>query len=211
MIRRSNQSSNITKRWEMKFRHNKIYMIASLLCFLGAPAFAEQEPSQQNTWDGYKVIVEKNIFSRNRWQQAERTARQGGATAPARARAPESFFVLRGITRDEDGFIAFIEDTRTYNMARTRVGDSVTEGTVKDMTLDHMAFELNGETRQIEIGMDLEGIAPQATNIGPAAFVPSSGISPQEGTDSGKLAPSKEETEDILKRLRERRQRELGE
>ena len=195
----------------MKFRHNKIYVIASLLCFLGAPAFAEQEPSLQNTWDGYKVIVEKNIFSRNRWQQAERTARQGGATAPARARAPESFFVLRGITRDENGFIAFVEDTRTYDMARARVGDSLTEGTVKDMTLDHMTFELNGETRQIEIGMDLGGTAPQATSIGPAAFVPSVDISPQGETNSEKAAQAKEEAEDILKRLRERRQRELGE
>ena len=195
----------------MKFRHNKICLITSLLCFLGAPTFAEQEPSQQNAWDGYKVIVEKNIFSRNRWQQAEKTVMQGRATAPARVRAPESSFVLRGITRDEDGFIAFIEDTRTYNMARTRVGDSVTEGTVKDMTLDHMAFELNGEMHQIEIGMDLGGTAPQATKIGPAAFVPSGGISPQGETDSAKDAPSKEETEDILKRLREKRQRELGE
>lgn len=133
------------------------------------------------------------------------------ATAPDRARAPESFFVLRGITRDEDGFIAFIEDTRTYNMARTRVGDSVTEGTVKNMTLDHMTFELNGETRQIEIGMDLGGTAPLTTNISPAAFVPSVDISPQGGTNFGKATPSKEETEDILKRLKERRQRELGE
>jgi hypothetical protein len=74
-----------------------------------------------------------------------------------------------------------------------------------------MAFELNGETRQIEIGMDLGGTAPQATSTSPAAFVPSVDISPQGGTNSGKAAPSKEEAEDILKRLRERRQRELGE
>jgi hypothetical protein len=195
----------------MMLRHSKIYVIATLLCLLAAPAFSEQEPSPQNTWDEYEVIVNKNIFSRNRWQQARRTAEQGRANAPDRARAPESFFVLRGITRDEDGFIAFIEDTRTYNMARTRVGDSVTEGTVKNMTLDHMAFELNGETRQIEIGMDLGGTAPQATSISPAAFVPSVDISPQVGTNFGKAAPSKEEAEDILKRLRERRQRELGE
>lgn len=195
----------------MIFRYEKIYVTALLLSLLATPAFGEEESSPQNTWGEYAVIVEKNIFSRNRWQQAERTARQAQMTRSP-TRNPESYLVLRGITRDDEGFIAFIEDTRTYNMSRVRVGDPVTEGTVKDMSLDHVEFKLNGEARRIEIGMDLGGRAPQATTYTDApSFGPSRSISPQGGSDTDKAASSKKETDDILKRLKERRQRELGE
>ena len=143
----------------MIFRSCRTCIFALLLFLFAAPTFCEEEPSPQNSWDGYEVIVNKNIFSRNRLQQVERTAGQDRMTTPASARAPENFLVLRGVTRDAEGFIAFIEDTRTYNVSRARVGDSVTEGVVKDMSLDHMEFELNGEARRIEIGMDLGGMA----------------------------------------------------
>jgi hypothetical protein len=195
----------------MMFRNNKMYLIVPLFFLFGVPVFGEEEISPQSTWEEYTVIVEKNIFSRNRWQQTERATTQA-RTSPARARTPESFFVLRGIARDDEGFIAFIEDTRAYKMSRIRVGEPVTEGKVKDMSLDHVDFELNGEARRIEIGMDLGGSAPQATTYtGSPSFDLPGGISPQGKDDSGKPASSKEETDDILKRLKERRQRELGE
>jgi hypothetical protein len=166
------------------------------------------ESDKQDPWARYQIILERNIFSRQRGP-----IRPPGDTQEPREVVvpnPESYFLLKGIVQEGDEFIAFIEDTRSAQILRLRAGHSVARGVIADLSLDTLEYELEGQKRTVRMGYDLEGGrgAVTAGELAEWSQTPAA-AEPQAGPPSEPAAPTGDQA-DILKQLMERRRQQLG-
>jgi len=129
-------------------------IIGLSILFLSSIAFAADEETKEEkaTWNDYKIIAEKNIFNRYR-SGAVTTMRQQQVMVASE----QSYYTLRGITRQSDGYISFIEDARTAKVTRFKKGDAVAQGKVSAITMDDITYEYGDKALEIEVGMNLEG------------------------------------------------------
>ena len=177
--------------------------VPTLLLISAAQSSLAQPGEAPVRWEDYRAVVERNIFSRDRGR-----AREPGPTvarqAPPRA---ERYIVLKGVVQQGKELIAFLEDTRAATTSRARIGDAVGQGRLANITLDHVEYELDGQTEKIEIGSNLAGSAPPA--LIPYELLEDAGVSglPAAGTASGTVS---EEEAAVLERLRQKREKELG-
>ncbi len=172
------------------------------------PIAIERSAIAQNTWASYQIILQRNIFSR---QRGPIRRRRDDRPRPAITRNPESYLVLKGIVQEGDTFIAFIENTQTNTVLRLREGESVTRGTVKNFTLDSIEYQLEGNTISVVIGRDLEGgqgTLPMSRLMELSAGA-SSSVSDPNAPAKQEAVPSEEEAE-ILRKLMEQRRQQLG-
>ena len=183
----------------------------SLLCLVMCGITgAARRPASERSWERYNILVERNIFARNRGRKREREPAET-TVAPK----PERYQVLAGVVQQGDEFIAFIEDSRGGTKA-VRSGDEIAEGRVKTINLASIRFEQDGKTTTIKIGDSLQGgPRPRFTKDATRA----SGTAKDATKAAGSATPSakpaaKPATSDsqaaILERLRQRRKKELG-
>ncbi len=158
------------------------------------------------SWDKYKIVIERNIFSRQRGPRVERTRRQAPAAPPAPD--PESYVVLKGIVQEDGAFIAFLEDTQTGQVLRVREGDSVVRGKIKSLTLDSLEYEFEDRTMTVTMGLNLQGGREGADFTGTYDFSPTSSTTTSATTESS--APPSEDEAEILRQLMERRKQQVG-
>lgn len=175
-----------------------------------AEGFENAEPG---SWASYGIILQRNIFSR---QRTPFRPREKSSAPQAVVKNPETHFVLKGVVQENDAFTAFIEDTEGGGVLRLRQGDRVARGVIKTLSLDSLEYQLEDKTVSISLGCDLEGtrgIATMSTasmlnawqSSTPAAAATPAG---QQG-QAQPSAPSGAEA-DILKRLMEQRKQQLG-
>jgi len=119
---------------------------------------------------------------------------------------PESYLLLKGVVQEDNQFIAFVEDKRTGTVLRLREGDTVARGMVKALTLDGLQYQFQDKTIPVSMGSDLEGGSGAITAGDLANF---SSMAAPAASSTGSSAPSADEA-DILKRLMEQRQQQLG-
>ncbi len=176
-------------------------------------ARAQRQPDVNGFRDKYSMIVERNIFTRDRGKRREPESVQGQKqVAPPIGKS----YVLRGISIWGREHIAFFENVRYGATQMYRVGDSVEGGKIKKITLDHVEVENETRVVTIKVGDDLAGeTASSPLTLG--EFVdrleetePSASV--EKNSDTQEVAPTKtepEDTEDILEKLMERRNQEL--
>ena len=178
------------------------------LMVLFAAAAAVAAPStrdgvrQTAPWERYLVLSERNIFSRDR---NKRPASRPASTQPRVVITTNEYFVLTGIGHDGREGIAFIEDTRSGRTIRARVGETVGEGRLVKITLDYVQYESKTKTTRIEIGSNLAGSIASRPSTTTASTRPAATVdagAPQGATNA--------DTSAILKRMRQRRERETG-
>lgn len=179
----------------------------------GQPAAAgtEQQPALRLAgWAAYKVIVERNMFSRQRGTRTGRSDDRGMRPPPPTPN-PESYYVLKGIVQENGAFIGFLEDTRGGQIVRVRKGDSVARGVIKALGLDSIEYQLEDRTITVTMGYDLEGGRGAVTMAQLYELSQTYSTTPQAGATSapGESSPSGDEA-DILRQLMERRQQQLG-
>ena len=187
--------------------HRLCTYAAVVLFLVSSAAGAETEESRpQASWDDYEIVVDRNIFRRDR-----RPASRG----PSRVVLPEApppagrFIVLRGIAQQGDQHVAFFEQTRTGEVTRVRAGDTIADGQVAGITLDYVEFEKDGATVRVETGKNLEGRAsafsiPFGSYDSVELLAPAAGATAPTGG-----APSAAEAA-IMERLRQKRESELA-
>jgi len=173
--------------------------ITMLLLLLGqtAPA-ADEERRAESSYDRYRVVIERNIFSRRRGERRERSPEPARPIPPD----PERSVVLNGVVQQGDDMIAFLEDSRTGVTIRARSGDSIVRGRLKALTLDYVEYELEGRVTTVRLGETLEGATP----------APVSADAPSPATSDAESARASVERKDaaaILERMRLKRQEEL--
>lgn len=186
-------------------RRRIILGLCALLLWGSSAAWSDPGPGDSpDSWDAYKVLFEQNMFLRNRGRVPEQPQ-------PARpvAPRPERRIVLTGIAQQGDEPLAFLEDVRTGLTIRASIGDPLADGRVKEITLDHLVYEKEGEAVEVTIGSSLAGSAATAPPVlgegeyeeAPGAAAPAE-ASPSRGTGSEAA---------IVELLRQRRLKELGE
>lgn len=172
-----------------------------------APAPSAVEGTEpQDTWAKYQIILQRNIFSRQRGPIRQRRAERA---RPVVTRNPESYLLLKGIVQEGGVFIAFIEDTRSNGVLRFREGDNVARGLVKNFTLDSIEYQLEDQTTSVVVGRDLEG--GQGTLPMDRLLELSATSSPTSDPNAAteEPTPSGDEAE-ILRQLMEQRRQQLG-
>ena len=174
---------------------------------LAATTGQEQQVEESNALANYEIILQRNIFSRDRKPivvgQPEEEPKERAVVSP------ESYYRLKGLVQEDGVFIAFVEDTRYSNVLRLREGESVARGTIKNLTLDSLEYEYNDKTVAIQIGRDLEGGFGAVTRSEIMQWTPTDTTSGSDSTSTSP-EPATGEAADILEQLRQRRQQQLG-
>jgi hypothetical protein len=191
-------------------KNRAIYVLLPGILWLAglgpAVGYAEESAEAPDPWAVYKVIVQRNMFSRQRGA-AERRQRQEErqvVTVPD----PESYYRLRGIAQENGTFIAFVEDTRTSETLKLRQGAAVARGSIESLDLDSIVFRLEDRTINVAIGQDLLGGHGAVTMTELMQWTPATSTS-TTGQEASPAAPTGDEAE-ILRQLLERRKQELG-
>lgn len=174
---------------------------------LPGPSEVSGPSNPSDSWDTYKIVVERNIFSRQRGPRVERSIRQVPVAPPAPD--PESYVILKGIVQEDGEFIAFLEDTQTGQILRVRRGDGVVRGKIKALTLDSLEYERDGRTTTVAMGYDLQGGHGAATFTGMYDLTQAYSAPSGQTTTESSSPPSEDEAE-ILRQLMERRQQQVG-
>lgn len=115
-----------------------------------APASAS-EPDER-----YQVLVDQNIFMRQRGRRTSSPATTSPTSRPA-ARTPEQSLVLTGVVFEDGEFRAYFEDLGKSSVVRVSNGDAIARGTVAAIMIDAVAYESDDGVRWIEFGQDLTG------------------------------------------------------
>jgi hypothetical protein len=156
----------------------------------------------------YEILSRKSIFAR------DRVARVAGSERVSYQRAPRGSAqpVLVGILREDAGFAASLEFPGTGKQMLVHVGEALPDnmGTITNITLDYMEYvaAAGQAPTRIPVGRNLEGAeAPIAAGTVQPATQPSTPSSVQPTT--GEAAPAGD-GEDLLTRMRRRRQQELN-
>jgi len=182
-----------------------------ILLLFGAVANGDEE--SKVSWEDFRIISARNIFSRNR-KPDTRPVLSESRQLPVVEQKEESYLILRGIARRSDQFVAFVEDSRSSEMKLVHKGEKIGNGKIKVISIDFLTYELEGNAIKVKTGMALEGKAAETM---PGNF-PGFGASQQNfmNFSSGsqtdvQAAPQDESSNAILQRLKERRKKELGE
>ncbi|MBN2314613.1 MAG: hypothetical protein JXM79_11840 [Sedimentisphaerales bacterium] len=170
------------------------------------PVTVERSTDVQNTWASYQIILQRNIFSRQRGPVRQRRAER---PRPVITRNPESYHILKGIVQEDGTFIAFIENTQNSTVFRLREGEGVARGTVKNFTLDSIEYQQGDQTVSVALGRDLEG-GQGTLSLNQLMELSASSSSVSDPNAAPKATVTSEEEAEILKKLMEQRQQQLG-
>lgn len=194
-------------------------MGAIIILMLGAiclvDAAGTSGPGADDFSSRYRIITDRNIFSR---QRGRRSAAIGtSAEQSTRKVTPptaESYFVLKGLAKVDDVYVAFFEDTRGGDLIRVTAGGGLARGKITKLNLDSVVYQRGEDSASILVGQTLEGkLAPVLLTydsyVSLAATVSVAAGTPKTA-DANAPASSGDES-DILKKLMERRKQELGE
>jgi hypothetical protein len=129
----------------------KILVFAILLLNAGSLSAAGPKKTK-GFWQDYKIIAQRNIFSRSRRSFVEKRS-----DGPKRISRPESYLILRGIVRQGNEYIAFLENTSIGKTIKAKLGDSVAKGKLKSLTLDHIEYESDDNVTKVKVGNTLLG------------------------------------------------------
>jgi hypothetical protein len=175
----------------------KILLGVSLLVLAASAAPAAETTLERRPWEDYEVLVERNLFVRQRGRPpVDDTAPVVRETPPA-----QRFIRLRGMSRRGDEVTAFLEDARSGETIRIRTGSEVAGGTVTAIGLDTIRYALKGNEVEVAIGENLEAstaAAPVTAETGSAAAAEGGAAADSGGGGS------------VLERLRRRRMEEVG-
>ena len=189
------------------------YLIVALMLYMAFVGHAEQEAQRDKSKESYTVIIQRNIFSK------DRSARKPvlvdvRPVEPNTVASPDIAFVyiLRGVSIDSKNKIAFIENQSSGEFFQASVGESVDGMEIKEIKADRVVFDKNKSKLEIMVGMDMSGVIPGApTN---SVTSGSSGSSSSSSSTSGGDGASPDaiqgsDESEILRQMMERRKKQL--
>lgn len=165
----------------------------------------------------YQLILERNIFSRERrvYREVVEVPRNEPPPPPL-----EASFVVVGISRQNDMTVAFIEDTSLGQVDQYAVNSQIATGKIQAMTLDLLRYVINTDANdanavavtEVKVGQSLLGETASGERRDSRR---GDSRRPSERNDeiipaqtSGADDMSDEDMEAVLKRMMEKRQSE---
>jgi hypothetical protein len=200
-----------------------------------APKPTLATPTHKTKWDDFRILTDRNIFDRNRRPPVARPPRIEAPRPTITPQPPkpvdtDQYIVLLGIGLEGPQYTAFFEDAGAGKILQVLTGDVVGKGRLRAVNLDSVQYDRGGKFSIVKVGYTLTGT--QAASMGfatPAssASAAASGTSrsgsstptstapattqpttaPSTGATS---APVSDGLQDILERMRQRREQELG-
>lgn len=199
----------------MKIRSPFILGFTFFILFSSDLVIGEENNGRRVSWEDLRIISERNIFSRNR-VKIEPTRNLEPRNIKKTETREEDYLVLRGITKQANRFVAFIEDSRTGEVKKVIKNGVIGKGKIGNITLDYISYEFEGGSSTVKIGMTMSGETAGMNSAYASGFeMPgqqnfiSFPATSQE--DKPQVKISDESAKDILQRLKERRKKELGE
>jgi len=200
-----------------------------------APKPTLATPTHKTKWDDFRILTDRNIFDRNRRPPVVRPPRIEAPRPTITPQPPkpvdtDQYIVLLGIGLEGPQYTAFFEDAGAGKILQVLTGDVVGKGRLRAVNLDSVQYDRGGKFSIVKVGYTLTGT--QAASMGfatpaPSASAAASGTSrsgssrltstapattqpttaPSTGATS---APVSDGLQDILERMRQRREQELG-
>lgn len=181
-----------------------IIVCAGLLVLPGqAEEGTEKSSAKTFRYDDFKVIAQRNMFSRNRrsYRPQPRVERR-----PVRKSVVLSVYVLKGVAVNDGQKVAFIEEEVSGETLRAIAGDEFLNGRITDVQFTHVLFEENDQTKTIGLG---EMFARKET-VSETPGDTEADASSETTTDSDTDSTEPSSGSDLLKKLMQRRKNELG-
>jgi hypothetical protein len=203
---KTNSKKRIVRTWALMV----LGLIVALEPAVGLSQEAQEIQQSQGPWAAYEVILNRNMFSRQRG--ARQRQREEGPRREAVVPNPESYFRLKGVVQEDGTFIAFLEDTRSNSVLKLRQGDAVARGIIKALTLDVIEYQFEDRVTAVRLGYDLEGGQGAVTmnELMEWSQTPSTPSTPSTAPQSTPSEAPTGDAADMLKQLMQRRQQELG-
>ena len=202
----------------------RLILVLPLLLLAGSPA-APPTPAQpaarlseppKPSYDDYRLINDRNIFSkdRSRSSRPERYERPSSTTArpaytPPPVRGSDASVVLAGVAVHQGAEMAFFEDRRTGDTCRVPTGQSVAGGKVLSICLDSVEYCRDNTTRTIRVGETLAGDAAAMAGSSATTQPAAGGSAATQPAGAAGDTPADKAANDILERMRLRRLQEL--
>jgi len=204
-----------------------------------APKPPKATPTHLAKWDDFRILTDRNIFDSNRRPPVVRPPRIEAPRPTITPLAPppvdtDQYVVLLGIGLEGPQYTAFFEDAKAGKILQVLTGDAVGKGRLRAVNLDSVQYDRGGKFSTVKVGYTLTGTqaasmgfvmpapsagaaasgtsrsgsstpTPMAPTTGPATTQPTT--APSAGATS---APVPDGLQDILERMRQRREQELG-
>ncbi len=160
----------------------------------------------------YKLILERNIFSRDRqvYREVVEVERNDPPPPPL-----EASFVVVGISRLNDMTVAFIEDTSLGQVDEYAVNSQIAMGKILAMTLDSLQYQVSTDANdindvavtEVKVGQSLLGESASGRPGDILRESPSHDES-EPATTSEADEMSDEDMDEVLRRMMEKRANE---
>ncbi|MDB6057957.1 MAG: hypothetical protein JWO95_1801 [Verrucomicrobiales bacterium] len=171
-------------------------------------------PATGTDFPSFKIIAQRNIFSANRSGRV--------ASGPTRKPTKVDTFTLVGTIDYAKGMFAIFDGSSGLFRKTLKVGDSLAGFTITDIDLDHVAIATtNGADTVLRVGTQMRrvdegewavgsGPAPQIAKATSESTDEKADAAPSgEKSDGSDEAPPSAETNDILKKLMQKRKAEV--
>jgi hypothetical protein len=168
-----------------------------------------QSAHRENFSERYAIIVERNIFVRDRARPSNNSSRSSQPTTQhTTPKLPEEEVWLSGVAVESEGFRAYAEDVSgSYRVVKLAPGDPIARGKITAIDIDAVEYEnRDGKRLWIAIGEDFMGKPASISTSSPSSYAsesPTTTSSSQPAGDSSNTAASLEE------KMRHRRAQEL--
>jgi len=177
------------------------------------PATAEETNSASRLdYPAFRIIAERNIFNQNR---SRGSGRNGYRSRPDR-RVRTDAFVLRGTMSYEKGRFAFFDGTSSDYRKAAQADDTIAGFKVAEVGRDSVKLEANGKQIELQLGMQMKKPEQGDWEVASGAEVIDLNASASTGDTNSttNVQPSSSASSggesDILKRLMQKREQELG-
>ena len=200
-----------------------------------APKPTLATPTHKTKWDDFRILTDRNIFDRNRRPPVVRPPRIEGPRPTITPQAPkpidtDQYIVLLGIGLEGPQYTAFFEDAGAGKILQVLTGDVVGKGRLRAVNLDSVQYDRGGKFSIVKVGYTLTGTQAASMGFATPASSASAAASGTSRSGSSRLtstapattqpttapstgatsAPVSDGLQDILERMRQRREQELG-
>lgn len=196
-------------------------LLAALALSLTARAGSAEPPARDvPKFEAFKILLERNIFDPQR-RPAERgtPVRQSTVTTSTSER-----IMLVGVLIDSGQAVAFFDGTTSDGKTAVRVGGEIAGGRLTQVSTDRVRLEKQGRTLELPVAGQLSrekkgdwAIAKEIIPLSDGAFgLGGSPLAADGKTTAGATAgsapsPSGNSQDETIRKLMERRRKEMGE
>ena len=182
--------------------------VATTLLLLHEVATAQEAPPPAQGYAAFRLVRTRNIFDPSR----QGTVRTDEAPRPQTTATRSNFIVLTGAMVTENKTLAFFTGSRPEFSKVIPVGEKIADFTVKRITAAEVELDHAGKSIAVAVGalVPLEGTSAAGMTSDPLPPGVTAPPASAPGTPPNSPPPPTGDKAEILRRMMERRQKEMS-